>query len=138
MFMHFHAYIPSYFYHLILKLLSTLLIVSLSFFLSLPLTLVASWHLSISLFRPGILFVLGHLLLLLLLTPFPLTWFHDEKAKSNFFENFSRRGIHSKSQVVLSDFSNIDLPTVIYSRGWESLCGTSVTCPSVIIQYAWI
>ena len=49
-------------------------------------------------------------------------------------ENFSRRGIHSECQVILSNFFNIDLPTVIYSRGWESLCGTSVTCPSVIIQ----
>ena len=60
--------------------------------------------------------------------------FRDEKAKSNFLENFSRRGIHSKRQVVLSDFSDTTLPTVIYSRGWESLCGISVTCPSVIIQ----
>ena len=49
-------------------------------------------------------------------------------------ENFSRRGIHSECQVILSNFFNIDLPTVIYSKGWESLCGTSVTCPSVIIQ----
>ena len=71
--MHFHAYVPSCFYHLILKLLGTLLIVSLSFFLSLPLTLVASWHLSVSLFRPGTLFVPGHLLLLLHLTPLPHT-----------------------------------------------------------------
>ena len=75
MFMHFHAYVPSCFYHLILKLLGTLLIVSLSFFLSLPLTLVASWHLSISLLRPRTLFIPRHLLLLLLLhlTPLPLT-----------------------------------------------------------------
>ena len=43
--------------------------------------------------------------------------FHDEKAKSDFFENFSRQGIHSKHQVVLSDFSDIDLPTIFYSRG---------------------
>ena len=72
MFMHFQAYKPSCFYHLILKLLGTLLIDSLSFFLSLPLTLVASWHLSVSLFRLGTFFILGHLLLLLLLTPLPL------------------------------------------------------------------
>ena len=65
-------------------------------------------------------------------------WFHDEKAKSDFFENFSQCGIHSECQVVLLDLSDTDLPTVIYSRGWESLCGTSVTCPSVIIQYARI
>ena len=43
------------------------------FSLSLPLTLVASWHLSVSLLRPGTLFILGHLLLLLHLTPLPFT-----------------------------------------------------------------
>ena len=49
-------------------------------------------------------------------------------------ENFCRGGIHSECQVILSNFSDTDLPTVIYSRGWESLCGASVTCPFVIIQ----
>ena len=58
-------------------------------------------------------------------------WFCDEKAKSDFLENFPRRGIHSNCQVVLSDFSDTDPPTVIHSRGWESLCGVLVTCPSV-------
>ena len=61
-------------------------------------------------------------------------WFRDEKAHKNFSENFSRWGIHSERQVILSDFSNTDLPAVIYSRGWESLCGILITCPSVIIQ----
>ena len=60
--------------------------------------------------------------------------FRDEKAKSDFFENFSRRGIHSERQVILSNFSNTDLPTVIHSKEWESLCDVSVTCPSVLIQ----
>jgi len=60
--------------------------------------------------------------------------FRDEKAKLDFFENFSRRNIHSECQVVLSDFSDTYLPTVIYSRSWESLCGAPITCPSVIIQ----
>ena len=32
-------------------------------------------------------------------------WFCDEKARTNFSENFSRRGIHSECQVILSDFS---------------------------------
>ena len=36
--------------------------------------------------------------------------------------------------VILSNFFNTDLPTIIHSRGWESLCDISVTCPSVIIQ----
>ena len=75
MFMHSHAYVPSILYILIYQLLGTFLIVSLSFFLSLLLTLVASWHISVSTLRPGTLFVLGHLLLLFLhLTPLPLTF----------------------------------------------------------------
>ena len=37
-------------------------------------------------------------------------------------------------QVILSDFSDTNLPTVIYSRDWESLYDISVMCPSVIIQ----
>ena len=61
-------------------------------------------------------------------------WFHDKKAKLDFSEKFSWRGIHSECQVVLSDFSNIDLPTIIHSRCWESLCGVLVTCPSMILQ----
>ena len=31
-------------------------------------------------------------------------------------------------------FFDTNLPTVIYSRGWELLCGISVMCPSMIIQ----
>ena len=46
----------------------------------------------------------------------------------------SRRGIHSESQVILSDFADIDLPSVIHSRGWESLCDVPVTCSLVLIQ----
>ena len=60
--------------------------------------------------------------------------FRDDKACKDFLENFSRRGIHSELQVILSNFFDTDLPIVIYSRGWESLCGIPVTCPSVIIQ----
>ena len=66
-------------------------------------------------------------------TPFHVR-FCDEKARQDFLENFFRRGIHSEGQVVLSDFSDTDLPTIIYSRGWEPLCGILITCPSVIIQ----
>ena len=61
-------------------------------------------------------------------------WFHDDKAKLDFFENFSRQGIHSERQVILSDFSDIGLPTIIYSREWESLCNIPITCPSMLIQ----
>ena len=60
--------------------------------------------------------------------------FYDKKARTNFSENFSYRGIHSKRQVVLSNFFDTNLPIVIYSRGWESLCGIPVTSPSIIIQ----
>ena len=59
--------------------------------------------------------------------------FHNEKAQSDFSKNFSRRGIHSERQVILSDFFDTNLPTIIYSRGRESLCGIPVMCPSVII-----
>ena len=43
--------------------------------------------------------------------------FRDEKACQDFSKNFSRRRIHSECQVILSDFSDTDLPTVICSRG---------------------
>ena len=60
--------------------------------------------------------------------------FYDDDAFKAFSENFSRRGIHSECQVVLLDFAGIDLPSVIHSRGWESLCDVLVTCPLVLIQ----
>ena len=34
----------------------------------------------------------------------------------------------------MSNFFDTNLPTVIHSRGWESLCNVPVTCPSVLIQ----
>ena len=37
-------------------------------------------------------------------------------------------------QVILLDFTDTDLPSIIHSRGWESLCDVSVTCPLVLIQ----
>ena len=130
-----HTYL-SVFYHLILKLLGTFLIVCLSLSPSFSVSYVScimapkckstsSWNplrsgasSSSSPFDP----IPSHV------------WFHDEKAKLDFLENFSRRSIHSECQVVLSNFSNTDLPTVIHSRGWESLCGVLVMCPFVIIQ----
>ena len=60
--------------------------------------------------------------------------FRDNDAFKAFSENFSRRGIHSERQVILSDFANTDLPSVIHSRGWESLCDVLVTCLLVLIQ----
>ena len=60
--------------------------------------------------------------------------FHDDDAFKAFLENFSRQGIHSERQVLLSDFAGIDLPSIIHSRGWESLCDVPVTCPLMLIQ----
>ena len=60
--------------------------------------------------------------------------FRDEKARMDFSENFSQCSIHSEHQVVLLDFFDTDLPTIIYSRGWEPLCGISVIFPFVIIH----
>ena len=59
--------------------------------------------------------------------------FHNDDAHMAFSENFSRRGIHSERQVILANFADTDLPTVIHSRGWESLCDVSITCPLVLI-----
>ena len=44
-------------------------------------------------------------------------WFRDDDAFKAFSENFFRRGIHSERQVILSDFADTDLPSVIHSRG---------------------
>ncbi|KAL0012016.1 hypothetical protein SO802_007124 [Lithocarpus litseifolius] len=60
--------------------------------------------------------------------------FCDEDACKAFSENFSRQGIHSERQVILADFADTDLPDVIHSWEWESLCDASVTCPSMLIQ----
>ena len=60
-------------------------------------------------------------------------WFHDDDAFKAFSENFSRQGIHSECQVVLSDFADTDLPSVIHNRGWESLCDVPITCPLMLI-----
>ena len=60
-------------------------------------------------------------------------WFRDDDAFKAFLENFSRRGIHSERQVVLLDFADTDLPSIIHSRGWESLCDVPVTCLLVLI-----
>ena len=44
-------------------------------------------------------------------------WFRDDDAFKAFSKNFLRRGIHSERQVILSDFADTDLPSVIHSRG---------------------
>ena len=37
-------------------------------------------------------------------------------------------------QVILADFADTELPTVIHSREWESLCDIPITYPLVLIQ----
>ena len=60
-------------------------------------------------------------------------WFRDDDAFKAFSKDFSRQGIHSECQVILLDFIDTDLPSVIHSRGWESLCDVSITCPLVLV-----
>ena len=60
--------------------------------------------------------------------------FHDDDAHKAFSKNFSRRGVHSKRQVILADFADTNLPTVIHSWEWELLCDVPVTCSLVLIQ----
>ena len=59
--------------------------------------------------------------------------FHDYDAFKAFSGNFSRRDIHSECQVILSNFADTNLPSIIHSRGWESLCDVPVTRPLVLI-----
>ena len=59
--------------------------------------------------------------------------FHVKDARKNFSKNFSQQGVHLECRVILSDFSDTDLPTVIHGQGWESLCDIPVTYPSVLI-----
>ena len=60
--------------------------------------------------------------------------FRDEDARKDFSKNFSRRGVHSEHQVILANFANTNIPDVIHSRGWESLCDGPITCSSMLIQ----
>ena len=43
--------------------------------------------------------------------------FRDDDAHKAFSENFPRRGVHSERQVILADFADTNLPTIIHS--WE-------------------
>ena len=60
--------------------------------------------------------------------------FRDDDAFKAFSENFFRRGIHLERQVVLSNFTDTDLPSVIHGRGWGLLCDILVTCRIVLIR----
>ena len=66
-----------------------------------------------------------------------LIWFHDKDARKDFSENFSQQGVHSERRVILADFVDTDLPTVIHSQGWESLvhsCWSRSFTPTCIVS----
>ena len=42
--------------------------------------------------------------------------FRDDDAHKAFSENFSRCGVHSERQVILVDFADTNLPTIIHSQ----------------------
>ena len=111
------------------KLFSAFLHVSLSLSLSLFLSLVALWHLNANLLHPGTLFVLGHLFLLL---P-PLTSLHLMSSSMMIKPVRTFWRTSNDEAFIRNAKSFYRIFTVIYSRGWESLCGIPVTCPSVII-----
>ena len=115
----FHAYVPFFSFFLVFLLIGSFLPLSLSLSLSLS-RIVYAWHPSLNPLRPRTLSSQN---------PFcsgassfsDSTPLHirscDEKAHQDFSENFFKRGIHSKCHVILLDFSDTDLPTVINSRG---------------------
>ena len=127
MLMHFHAYVPTCFILLILIVFGTFL--HLSLLVSL---LMAPKKSQFTLSRNAFHFRASSSSFV---DPDPShVRFHDDKARKDFSENFSRHGIPSEHQVILLDFFDTDLPAIIYSRGWESLCDISVTCPFMILQ----
>ena len=101
----FHAYVPFFSFVFILLLIGTLLRVSLS----LSLFLSDSLRISQNPLCPRASSSSDS-------TPLHVR-FRDDKARQDFLKNFSRHGIHSEHQVVLLDFFDNDLLTVIYSRG---------------------
>ena len=50
------------------------------------------------------------------------------------FVFFQKCGVHPKCHVVLSNFSNTLLPSVIWTRGWDSLMEELLRCPIIFIQ----
>ena len=132
-----HAYVPSILYVLIYWCCLVLFYISLSLFLSLPLSFLLMLVYPMA---PKCKSTPSQNLLHFGAStsssdPTPShVWFHDDKARKDFSENFCRRGIHSEHQVILSNFFNTKLPTIIYSWGWGSLCDIPITCPSMIIQ----
>ena len=131
MLMHFHAYVP-YILYVLIYWLWLVLFACLSLYLSLLLSVSCSM---VPKRKSTLYWIPLRSRASFSSDPTPShVRFRDDKAWQDFLEKFSRRGVHSECQVILSNFSNIDLPTVIHSRGWESLCDVLVTCPSMLIH----
>ena len=109
----FHACVPFLFYLLVLCFDGAFLLVSFSLSLSLSFSLSDSLHMAPKRkSAPSLRFKASSS------DPTPLhVRFHDEKARQDFSENFSKRGIHSERRIILSNFSDTTLPTVIHSWG---------------------
>ena len=58
-------------------------------------------------------------------------WFRVDNAHKAFLENFSRRGVHLKRQVILADFVDTDLPIA-----WCSSHLSSRAYLGVLLQHA--
>ena len=120
MLMHFHAYIPYILYILIYWLCLVLFYMFLSPSLSLVYVscIMAPKHKST---HPLLLILLPHMFDSMMRRPkwTSLRTFPDEAFILN-----------TKS---LCDFSDTNLPTVIHSKGWKSLCDILITCPSLLI-----
>ena len=62
--------------------------------------------------------------------------FCNDDAYKALTENFSWWGIHSECRVILGHFADIDIPIVIHSREWESLCDElTSTFPLFTVPY---
>ena len=132
MLMHFHAYIPSFLYILILNYL---VLFCLSPSLSLFLSLVAPCHLNENLLCPETLFVPRHLLLL---PPRILLHLMSGSVMIKLVRTF-RGTSHNEafirnSKSFYHTFSILTFPLSSIVGGWESVYGISVICPSVIIH----
>ena len=59
-------------------------------------------------------------------------WFRDDDAVKAFSEKFSRQGIHLERQIILSDFADTNLHSVIHSKG-----GSHCVMPRSPILSCW-
>ena len=80
---------------------------------------------------PITLFILGHFLLL---TPLLLMYDFVMIKPVGTFQRTSHDEAFIRNAKSFYRTFPIDLSTIIYNQGWESLCGILATCPSVIIH----